>query len=200
MMRYKGYAARVEYDEVDNVLHGRIDNIDDVISFEATSVEEIEKQFHVAVDDYITYCAERGREPEKPYSGKFVIRVEPDLHRRAAVAARAAGMSLNAWVAEAVETRLSKAISRSPAARAQAAHPIPDIGIGALMATVKAVAFSDDPFREAGLAARLFARSDQELETECAFRVPVGSLYPVHVTTTSPAYRVTRLRIGKHST
>ncbi len=113
MMEYKGYTAKVEFDADAGLLHGEVLGIRDVVTFQGKSVREVEKAFHDSVDDYLTFCAERGEEPDKAYSGKFVVRLEPELHRRLNMQANAEGQSLNAWVmsrlAEAVEQKSAHA-------------------------------------------------------------------------------------------
>ena len=106
-MEYKGYFAKVEFDEEANVFHGEVINLRDVITFEGEAVDDLRKAFHDSVDDYLEFCAERGEDPEKPYSGKFVVRVEPELHKRIAIEARKRGLSINSLVGEA----LSKTIN-----------------------------------------------------------------------------------------
>ena len=100
MMEYKGYFAKVEFDDKDNIFHGEIINLRDVITFEGETVEELRKAFHDSVEDYLEFCAKRGEDPEKPYSGKFIVRVDPALHKTIAIQARKTGKSLNAWVNE----------------------------------------------------------------------------------------------------
>ncbi|HEX8433330.1 MAG TPA: type II toxin-antitoxin system HicB family antitoxin [Longimicrobium sp.] len=104
---YKGYTATVEFDADEMLLHGRIDNIKDVVTFHADSVEQLESRFHEAVDDYLDLCAERGEQPDKPYSGRFVVRLDPDQHRRVALSADRKGVSLNTWIVEAIDAALS---------------------------------------------------------------------------------------------
>jgi predicted HicB family RNase H-like nuclease len=105
VMEYKGYIGQVEFDDETLLFHGRVINIRDVITFEGESVIELRKAFRESVDVYLDFCAERGnKEPDKPFSGQFVTRLSPDLHRRASLAASLAGKSLNAWVAEQLET------------------------------------------------------------------------------------------------
>jgi predicted HicB family RNase H-like nuclease len=99
-MEYKEYFAKVEFDDEDNIFHGEIINLRDVITFEGETVEELRKAFHDSVEDYLEFCAERGEDPEKPYSGKFMVRVDPVLHKTIAIQARKSGKSLNAWVNE----------------------------------------------------------------------------------------------------
>lgn len=96
-MTYKGYAARVEYDDEDGILTGRIAGIRDGIGFHAESVEELKKAFHEAVDDYVETCTKIGKKPQKPYSGRVMFRVDPEVHRKAALAAELSGKSLNQW-------------------------------------------------------------------------------------------------------
>jgi predicted HicB family RNase H-like nuclease len=103
MMEYKGYVGRVEYDDEAGIFHGEVSNTRDVITFQGATVPELRKAFRNSVDDYLGFCAERGEEPEKPFSGQFVTRVTPDLHRRINVAASLSGKSLNAWVSEQLE-------------------------------------------------------------------------------------------------
>jgi predicted HicB family RNase H-like nuclease len=99
-MSYKGYSARVEYDDADGIFTGRIAGIRDGVGFHADSVAELREAFHEAVEDYIETCARIGKEPQKAFSGQMMFRVNPELHRRAAVAAELAGKSLNQWAEE----------------------------------------------------------------------------------------------------
>ncbi len=101
-MNYKGYAALVEFDESAGVFHGEVVNTRDVITFQGRSVKELERAFKDSVEDYLAFCAERGEEPDRPFSGKFVLRVSPELHRQAYAAAKRAKKSLNAWVTAAL--------------------------------------------------------------------------------------------------
>lgn len=96
-MSYKGYSARVEYDDEDGIFVGRIAGTRDVVGFHADSVSELKEAFHEAVEDYLETCASIGKEPQKAFSGQMMFRVSPDLHRKAAVAAELAGKSLNQW-------------------------------------------------------------------------------------------------------
>lgn len=109
MMTYKGYVGRVEYDDEAGIFHGEVINLRDVITFQGTSVEELRRAFQDSVDDYLEFCSERHEEPEKPFSGKFVIRISPELHRDLYLRARIAKKSLNGWVGDALETLLKSA-------------------------------------------------------------------------------------------
>jgi predicted HicB family RNase H-like nuclease len=95
MMKYKGYTGLPEIDEQAGVIFGRVIGLRDVITFQGTSVTEATQAFHDSVDDYLEFCAERGEQPEKPYSGNFVVRVAPELHRALANSAEAQNVSLN---------------------------------------------------------------------------------------------------------
>ncbi len=103
MMEYQGYLGKVEFDDEAAIFHGEVINTRDVITFQGKSVAELKKAFRESVDDYLAFCAERGEEPDKPFSGQFVTRISPELHRRASLAASMTGKSLNAWVAEQLE-------------------------------------------------------------------------------------------------
>ena len=96
-MTHRGYAARIEYDDEDGILIGRIAGIRDGVGFHADTVEDLRAAFHEAVEDYLETCAKVGKEPQKAYSGQVMFRVDPEVHRRAAMAAELAGKSLNQW-------------------------------------------------------------------------------------------------------
>ncbi len=112
-MSYKGYQARVAFDEEAEIFHGEVLNLRDVITFQGQSVAELKEAFADSVEDYLAFCKERGEEPEKPFSGQFLVRIEPDLHKALAAAARQAGVSLNKFVAMA----LARAADYRPDAR-----------------------------------------------------------------------------------
>ena len=102
-MTYKGYISRVEFDERDDVLVGRLLGIYDIVSFHADNVAQLRSAFEEAVDDYLATCAKLGKSPEKPASGKLMLRVPPQTHSAALLAAQAAGTSLNQWAAKVLE-------------------------------------------------------------------------------------------------
>jgi predicted HicB family RNase H-like nuclease len=117
-MEHKGYLAKVEFEDEAEIFHGEVINTRDVITFQGTSVAELKKAFRDSVEDYLTFCQKRGEEPEKPFSGQFVTRVSPDLHRRINVAAQLSGKSLNAWVTEQLESCVQKTGINADANRA----------------------------------------------------------------------------------
>ena len=102
-MTYKGYSARIDYDDEDGILTGLIAGIRDGVGFHADNVEALREAFHEAVEDYIGTCAEIGKEPQKPYSGRVMFRVSPEVHRKAALAAELSGKSLNQWAEEVLD-------------------------------------------------------------------------------------------------
>lgn len=99
-MTYKGYAARIEYSEEDSCFVGHIVGIRDVVGFHGDSVGELRTAFKEAVDDYLESCEKIGQSPNKPYSGKLMLRVPPEVHAAVATAARVSGKSINQWAAE----------------------------------------------------------------------------------------------------
>lgn len=113
MKDYKGYSAKITIDEEQNLIHGEVIGVTDVITFQARTPEELAQAFHESVDDYLAFCKERGEEPDKPYSGRFVVRIAPELHRRLAVAAKKVGISLNDWVTTALENAAEFEVERS---------------------------------------------------------------------------------------
>ena len=102
-MSCKGYTARIEYDERDNIFVGRILGIRSIISFHGETVSQLHREFEKAIKDYLAECKEEGVSPEKPASGKLLLRVPPEIHGRALVAAQAAGKSLNQWATEVLQ-------------------------------------------------------------------------------------------------
>jgi predicted HicB family RNase H-like nuclease len=102
MLEYKGYFGTVEADA--GIFVGRVAGLRDVITFEGATFSEVEQAFRDSIDDYFAFCAQRGEPPDRPYSGKIPLRVSPETHRRAAIRAQAAGLSLNQWIAQQIET------------------------------------------------------------------------------------------------
>lgn len=107
-MKYLDYTASVQYDDEDGLFYGDVMDLRDTITFSGASVEELQRAFRQAVDDYVEFCHGRGEDPEKPFSGRFVLRLEPSMHRKAAVAAAARQVSLNTFITGAVERELSE--------------------------------------------------------------------------------------------
>ena len=99
-MNHKGYTARVEFDERDSIFVGRVLGLHAIISFHGETVAELRSAFETAVEDFLLDCKQQGIRPEKPASGKLMLRVPPEVHGAALVAAQAAGKSLNQWATE----------------------------------------------------------------------------------------------------
>jgi len=114
MMDYKGYLATVEYDDEAGIFHGEVVNTRAVITFQGVSVDELHREMAASIEDYLAWCAERGKEPEKPYSGTLLVRATPTLHRAVAQAAAREHESVNAWVTHTLEKAVGLA-SQSPA-------------------------------------------------------------------------------------
>lgn len=130
MMEYKGYVAKVDFDDEANLFHGRVLYIRDVINFQGQSVEELRREFAESVEDYLEFCAERGEKPEKPFSGRFVVRVDPALHRNIAVAASRSDLSINAWVAKTLDEATQLELTHEVDATAPPLVIAQGIGVG----------------------------------------------------------------------
>lgn len=99
-MSYRGYTARIEFDERDAIFVGRVLGVKAIIGFHGETVAELRADFEAAIDFMVEDCKARGETPEKPYSGKLMLRVPPEVHAHAALMAEAHGKSLNQWAAE----------------------------------------------------------------------------------------------------
>ena len=108
-MKYQRYRATVTLDEGAGIFHGEVINTRDVITFQGKSVGELRSAFRDSVDEYLKLCAERGRTPDKPFSGKVPLRIAPEVHRAATAAASAEGKSLNTWLSETIERAAGQA-------------------------------------------------------------------------------------------
>lgn len=113
MKPYKGYDAVIDFDDDGGLFYGEVLNIRDVVTFQGTTVEELRQSFRDSLDDYLAFCAAEGKEPDKPFSGQFLVRTSPDVHRRISTAAQRAGKSLNAWVSENLASVAERALSET---------------------------------------------------------------------------------------
>ena len=102
-MEFKGYRAHVEFDDDADIFHGEVINIRDVITFQGKSVDELRQAFEDSVEDYLAFCAQRGEEPEKPFSGRFTVQLSPEQHRKVILAAEKAGKGVDKWIAEVLD-------------------------------------------------------------------------------------------------
>jgi predicted HicB family RNase H-like nuclease len=100
MLEYKGYTGNVEFDPEAGLFHGEVLDTRDVITFQGTSVEDLQQAFRDSVDDYLDFCTERNEEPDKPFSGRLMVRLSSDLHRKLYVEAKRGGKSLNELISE----------------------------------------------------------------------------------------------------
>lgn len=100
ILEYKGYTGRVEFDDEAELFHGEVVDTRDVITFQGRSVDEIEQAFHDSIEDYLEFCAGRGEEPDRPFSGRLMVRMPSELHRRLYVEAEQSGKSLNQLITE----------------------------------------------------------------------------------------------------
>jgi len=107
-MEHKGYFARIEYSANDDVFFGTIEGIKDTISFEGASTNELKTAFHEAVEDYLDMCQRYGKEPQKIYKGSFNVRIDPELHKKAAIVAASKGTSLNKFVESAIADKIQE--------------------------------------------------------------------------------------------
>jgi predicted HicB family RNase H-like nuclease len=110
ILKYKDFIATIKYSEEDDTFIGRIEGVDSVVSFEGQSIEELRSAFREAVESYLDFCSRKGiSHSQKSYTGVFNVRINSDLHRRAAIAAKLQGNTLNAFVKESIEHRLKYA-------------------------------------------------------------------------------------------
>ena len=107
-MTYKGYLGSVNYSDKDQVFYGKIEGINGLVNFEGESVRELTEAFHEAVDDYLAYCEDEGITPDKSYTGVLNVRLTPDIHRQIAMLALQEGISINAYIKNAVEHKVEE--------------------------------------------------------------------------------------------
>jgi len=112
-MTYKGYYARVDFDGRDNIFVGHVLGVDDKISFHGETVAELKEDFHAAVDHYLAECERMGRSPQKPASGKLMLRLNPETHAAVGVAAAVAGESVNQWSEEVLGRAAREVLERA---------------------------------------------------------------------------------------
>ncbi len=108
MIEYKGYMGVFEFDPGSDTFHGTVVNTNDVITFYGSSVAELRKEMRRSVDEYLAFCREQGRPPEKPFSGKLIRRTSPELHRRVALKAARHRLSMNAYLQEVLEKAVAE--------------------------------------------------------------------------------------------
>jgi predicted HicB family RNase H-like nuclease len=99
-MNYKGYSAYVDFDDEAGIFHGEVLDTKDVITFQGSSVTELRKAFKDSIDDYLAFCKARGEEPDKPFSGKFILRIPKELHRKIYIKSIKSGQSINNFITD----------------------------------------------------------------------------------------------------
>lgn len=100
MLNYKGYIGHVEFDDENEIFSGEVINTKDIITFQADTAHDLKQAFIDSIEDYLEFCKERNENPEKPFSGKFNLRISPELHKAVFIAAKQSGQSLNTWVCD----------------------------------------------------------------------------------------------------
>lgn len=103
VMEYKGYVGKIEYDNEAGIFHGEVINLRDVITFQGESVDELRQSLEDSVEDYLEFCAQRNEKPEKPFSGRILLRLDPELHRLLSERAQIEDTSINQLVCETLE-------------------------------------------------------------------------------------------------
>jgi predicted HicB family RNase H-like nuclease len=114
LLTFKGYYGSISVSQEDECLHGRIVFIADLVTYEGDTVPELKKAFEAAVDDYLATCAEVDKQPLKSCSGTFNVRIGPELHMAALIAAKRADTSLNDFVKQAVSDKVADPLSHRP--------------------------------------------------------------------------------------
>ena len=114
-MSYKGYTASMVFDVKDKIIVGRVQDVDDIVSFHGESVSEFESNFHAAIEDYLAASKDLGSAPERPASGKVMLRIAPEVHAAALKAAARSGTSLNKWAESALGKAARKTLARATA-------------------------------------------------------------------------------------
>jgi predicted HicB family RNase H-like nuclease len=99
MMTYKGYGSTIRFDDEADIFHGEVSGLRDVVTFQGKTVDEVKQAFRDSIDDYLDFCESRGEAPDKPFSGRFLLRLDPVLHRRLVELSANEGESLNNWIA-----------------------------------------------------------------------------------------------------
>jgi len=107
LLSYKGFYGSVNFSAADDVFYGKVEGVQDLVSFEGATVKELRQEFQKAVEDYISFCKKNGNPIQKSLMGSFNIRIKPDIHQRAALVALQKNISLNQLVQQAIERELS---------------------------------------------------------------------------------------------
>lgn len=146
LLMYRGYSGSIEIDDESDCLFGRVLYINDLVNYEGSSVPELRSSFEAAVEDYLQVCKERGKAPDKPLSGTFNVRVGPEIHQNAALAAKQVGISLNEFVKRALAT----AVEQHPAQLSESSYAMfPNYFMPSLLPTgIQQSSIVQDMFQE----------------------------------------------------
>lgn len=124
-LKYKGYFGSVDFSGDDNCLYGKVLGMSkDVISYEGKTVEELKADFEEGIDSYLESCKNRGIEPRKAYNGSLNVRLTPEIHNKIAIAAQANGITINAYIKNALESILNIESAKKKTTRQRVKHNI----------------------------------------------------------------------------
>ena len=132
ILKYKGYTTKVQYDNSEQILYGKIEGISDLITFETENIKDVEKEFHDAVDDYLEMCKEVGKNPDKEYGGVFNVRISPDLHKKLALVAITQNTTINSLVEQSIKSFL-KDINKAEMRSSEAINYRPNDNVPEIM-------------------------------------------------------------------
>ncbi len=110
VMHYEKYTARIEYDEESDLFHGRVIGTRDSVDFYGKTTEDLHREFKISIEDYKMMCAKDGVQPEKPFAGKFTLRMDGEEHRQLVLAATLKNKSLNSWASEVLKEAACKSL------------------------------------------------------------------------------------------
>ena len=130
MLEYKGYHATIEYDAEDEIFVGEVFGIADILCFHGTSIDELKRMFQQSIENYLVLCQKVGKEPEKEFKGTFNVRITPELHKKAALAAASEKITLNQYVMKAIEKSFETESVRKKEIIYYIPNIIPDVTIG----------------------------------------------------------------------
>ncbi len=121
MMNYKGYLARVIFDDEADIFHGEIANIRDVVTFQGQTVTDLRNAFEESVEDYLDFCRELGEKPNPPFSGQLTVRLSKEQHKAVVMAAEKAGKGVDDWIAEILQNAVNLTPNANPAGESRTA-------------------------------------------------------------------------------
>lgn len=107
-MECEGYHAKIEFDQDDKIFVGRVIGIKDSVNFHGRSVDELTAEFRNSICNYLDYCKQAGKEPEKEFKGSFNVRIKPEQHKKVALYAADEGITINQFVSRAIDDELAR--------------------------------------------------------------------------------------------